>query len=278
MTDHVAQVLRVIVAATLIVGSMSSRSRASAQETAGELALADPGGAAGASPAPQTTSSVAPSRCEAHVAGLVGNDSAALGDPDVQALAKRRPMLAACGAVVRDSDQPCGLLTADDEKSCRKTRMTFHQLRDPKKRGFVLSDEDYRECTASIGASVCDAIRTAIDAGDPNKCPSKQPFGAVCRATITLDPALCPKKDAKECKRDVEHWKTFANGLVGLKKSGTPEERALAAAALGEADACTPIAQSALDDCTAATRPKPDRTAAPSSEGKVGDTRAAPTP
>ena len=156
--------------------------------------------------------------------------------------------------------------------------MTFHELRDPKKRGFIFSDEEYRDCTASVGVSVCDAIRSAIDAGDPSKCPSQQPLGAVCRATITLDPALCPKEGAKECKRDVEHWKTFADGLSGLRKSGTPEEQALAAAALGEADGCKPIAQSALDDCTAAIRPKAGRTAAPSSKGKVGDTRAVRTP
>lgn len=279
MTDHGVQVLRVIVVAMLVIGSSppSSSSGAFALETAGEPAPADPAALASASPTPETTSSGA-SRCEANIAGLVGNDSAALGDPDVQALAKRRPMLAACGAVVRDSDEPCGLLTDDDEKSCRKTRMTFHELRDPAKRGFIFSDEEYRDCVASIGASVCDAIRTAIGAGDPSQCPAKQPFGAVCRATITLDPSLCPKEGAKECKRDVEHWKTFADGLAGLRKSGTPEERALAAAALGEADACTPIAQSALEDCAAATRPKAGRTAAPASAGKVGGPRPARTP
>jgi hypothetical protein len=288
MTDHVVRVSCVVAVAILIVGSLplASYSKASAQEApptgTGKPAPAGSTGSAGASKSTQRTPGPGQSKCGATVAKLVGKGSAALRDPDVKALAKQSPNLVGCAAVVRDSDEPCDLLSADDAKSCRKTRSTFHELRDPKRRGFVLSDADYRECTASIEASVCDAFRTALRSGDPNQCPSKQPFGAVCRATITLDPALCPEEGAEECKKDVERWKVFATGLQGVKKSGSPEERALAAAALGEADACKPIAQAALDSCTAAgaatAGPPATGTTAPASKTDEGGAPTATTP
>jgi hypothetical protein len=291
MTDHVVRVLRVVAAAMLVIGSLplSSHSEVSAQPAqeapptgTGGPAPAGAAGPTGASTGARSTPDVAQSKCETGVAALIGKGSAALHDLEVKALAKRMPSLVACGAVLRDSDEPCDLLSADDAKSCRKTRLNFHALRDPKSHGFVFSDAEYRECEASIGATVCDAIRAAIRSGDPNQCPSKQPFGAVCRATITLDPALCPEEGAEECRREVEHWKVYATGLQGLKKSGSAEERVLAAAALGEPDACKPIAQSALDSCAATAAgtvdPRATSTTAPPSDGEAGGTPAATTP
>ncbi len=273
MTDHVVRVLRLVAAALLVVGASPSAwsARAAAAETAPQgtsaPAAAESPGRAAVSPGAKASPSAAQEQCEASVAILVGKGSDALRDPDVQALANRMPMLAACGAVVRDSDEPCDLLTDDDASSCRKTRLRFHELRDPKNRGFVFSDTEYRECTASLDASVCDAIRAAMSTRDPKKCPAQQPYGAVCRATIKLDPTLCPKEGADECKRDIQRWKGFANGLPGLKKSGSPADRALAAAALGEPNPCKPMAEAALAGCGPA--------AAPSGKGKVGATPAA---
>jgi hypothetical protein len=80
------------------------------------------------------------------------------------------------------------------------------------------------------------------------------PFGAACRAFVSLDATLCPS-DAKDCKKDVEQFKKYAGGLEGLKKSGTPEEQVLAAAALGKRDACEKTAKAALAECSKSTAP-----------------------
>lgn len=246
MTDFVVRVLRVVSVVMFIVASVLLPSLSKAAEEApaaagnGSTRPERPGGAG----AP-TTSAATKSQCEDRVARLVGKSSAALRDPDVQALAKATPRLALCAAIVRDSDEPCDLLPADQAKSCRKSRSTYRDLRDPKARGYIFPDAEYQECKKSPEyASVCDPMRNAIRSGNPDLCPSGQPFNAVCRASITLNPELCPTDDP-DCKKDIQRWKTYADGLEALKKSGSAEDRALAAAALGEADACNPIAKSA---------------------------------
>ena len=274
MTDHVA--LRVVAVAMLLGGSLplfsssrafgqaaapaagggaapSSSPKASGQQAPPAAAGATaPTGATGPTDAPivpPATAASVKSQCETRVARLVGKDAAALRDPEVKALAKSAPSIAICAAVVRDSDEPCDLLPEDQAKSCRKTRFTYHELRDPKSRGYVFTDVEYRDCKASKEyESLCDPLRDALRAGDPEKCPSKQPFGAMCRASIALDPTLCPADD-KDCKKDIEKYKVYAKGLQGLKTSGGEDQRALAAAALGEADACKPVTKPVLDAC-----------------------------
>ena len=284
MTDRVVRFFGGVAAAMAVVGSLALSSpivlaEEEAPKTAPTAAPSDADRAAGEAPRAQGAATVtAPAKCKEGVAGLVGKDTAALKDPSVRAAAKSMVNLAACRAVARDSDEPCAVLSTEDEQSCRKTRSRFHDLRASKDGRFHFSDAEYRLCVERQDASSCDAARAALSSGDPTKCPAKMPFGAACRAFVSLDATLCPS-DAADCKNDVAQYKKYAGGLKGLKKSGTPEEQVLAAAALGERDACGETAKAALDECSKATAPAPTpaRVAVPAEERDEEKDRPAAT-
>ena len=272
MTHRVVGMLRVV-AIVLFTGWVLQSSASQAAETAaapagkdapaaaGDAAKPASGGGAASEPAQQAApSGPSKSECEARVAKLTGKDAAALRAPEVKALAQTSPGLAVCGAVVRDSDEPCSLLEDAQAKACRKTRSIFHELRNPKGHGYIFTDAEYQECKKDPKyASVCDAIREALDTVDQSKCPTTEPFQSVCRASVTLNPALCPSDD-ESCRKDIARWRGFGEGLQKLRTSGTPEQQTLSAAALGEPDACKSMAKPAIDSCSgaASTPPAPD--------------------
>ena len=215
------------------------------------------------------------STCERYVAALSGDakQHALLNAADVQDLAKRVPDLLTCSAVKDDSDAPCKLL--GDEKainSCRAQRSIFHELRTyPNGRAFMFNDVQFEDCgNFKALAPYCESFRAAARAGDASKCEALGELQSNCRAQITLDKSLCtaPKGEnfqghdkgssktygdnmAKDCESQVESMAIYTKGMKAVAESGSPLDRQLAKAALGEADACAPSAQAAMKTCIA---------------------------
>lgn len=107
---------------------------------------------------------------------------------------------------------------------------------------------------------------------------------AKCRAMVTLDKAACQVEQADlksgefskdmpeffkeaegECKQKTEDRAFLGKGLNAIAESGPARERELAKAALGQADACAPFAQAAMDSCkgSGAGAPAPAGTSPP---------------
>ena len=89
------------------------------------------------------------------------------------------------------------------------------------------------------------------------------------------------KRMAEECKRDIKQRARFAQGLKALAESGASKDRPFAKAALGETDACAPLAKSAMDACMgggtpAAPTPRVGATGAEAPPAR-GTPAAAPT-
>ncbi len=215
------------------------------------------------SPAPEPTST--PSRCAEYVDVLSGKkkDDALLNDPNVRAIAAQSVDLVMCLAVARDSDEPCALTPKDapqHAQECRMTRAVFHELRtNPQGRAFMFPDYKYQACRAEPKvASICDRWRAAARTGDPNQCTGMGEWETECRAELTLDESLCPKTPEPEgCKKAIAAGRAFANGLKSVAQSGSPRDRALAKAALGEQDACAPFAEAAVGNCESPPVPPP---------------------
>jgi len=204
--------------------------------------------------------------CERYMAILSGKKkgSIPLDDPQLKAAANGAPDLVTCGAVVADSAELCGLLSAPDD--CRRLQSVFHELKtNPNGRGFLMSDEEYAECRKglpeySLDPSMCDVFREAARAGDPSKCP---PQGKVegmegwCKAIVGLDKSKCvgiggvddKEQGKKACEKIIDRNEHFAKGLDELAKSGSTLERALASATLGKADACKGFETAAMKAC-----------------------------
>jgi hypothetical protein len=256
--------------------------RSLAQAPAGGTPVANPPAASEpAAATPEATAVNTPdaaarrASCENIVAALSGESKheALLKDPQVEALAKRVPDLLTCRAVKEDSDGPCKLL--EDERavrSCRAKQSTFHEWRAyPNGRAFMFNNVQFEDCgNFKPFAPYCEGFRAAARAGDASKCKAVGEFESLCRGLITLDKSLCsaPKgKDfqgrdqgnsqtwadgvEKDCKRQIDGMALYAKGMKAVADSGTPLDRQLAKAALGQPDACAPSAEDAIKTCVA---------------------------
>lgn len=243
----------------------------------------------GASPAARSPAPPArkPSReeCERYVSVLAGRekDPAVLKQEDVKAMVAPVADLVTCGAVRADSDEPCALIKDASGDQCRETRALFHELRvHPKGRAFMFDEHEFEKCKGenALMAPVCETIRKAIMAGDPNQCVINADFESICRnvhgdvdvascakeaprvleahcrAKIRLDESACDvpgsdKKMAEECRRDIRARKAYGKGLKELVTSGAPREKELAKAALDDPDACKAFSQPVMKACLA---------------------------
>jgi hypothetical protein len=212
--------------------------------------------------------------CGRYAAALAGSASeqALLDTPEVASLAGQATDVVFCGAVVLDSEAHCRRFLPDEKgpgMACRQVQAIYHELRAAKpSRMFLFSDVEWQECkkNPATGAAVCDAFREAIQSGDAAKCASAGDLEPMCRAFLALDPSLCRfspevesrmKKDMgkegpsveESCKAKIESQKFLAKDLPALATSGPPRERAFAKAALGEADACAPFIETAIQQC-----------------------------
>ena len=209
--------------------------------------------------------------CERYVAVLSGakEDKALLRDTEFQALARRMPELATCGAVRRDSDELCGVLEENQSMNCRSTLSVYHEMRTyPKGRSFMMDDVKIKECREHPElAPFCDPFREALRSGDLSKCASTGDLQFLCKAYISLDKSLCQADAAdiegltaesrkgleKDCRKAIDAQAPRAQGLKGLAESGSAVERERAKAALRQKDACAPLAQTASDMCVGNT-------------------------
>ena len=217
--------------------------------------------------------------CEHFASVLAGRkgDSALLDTADVKGLAQGLPDLVTCGAVVQDSEKHCKVLLTRDTKdattgfvpdspykACREGWSEFHELKaHPQGRAFMFNDVALQNCkTAKEMQPMCDGIRAAMRSGDESKCSSLGAMESICRAHIKLDKSLCqaPKGNAffdehgaeiaKDCATKIESKAILAKGLKSVAESGPARERELAKAALKQSDACAPLVQRAVEQCT----------------------------
>lgn len=201
--------------------------------------------------------------CERYVAHLSGTkpDAALAKDPAVLALVQKTSDLVTCTAVLTNSDDQCTRLGAADSseaKDCTFVRYMLDEAKTyPDGRSYMF--ENYGQCRGSAMAAKCDQLREALRTKDAAKCAGTGELETICRAFITLDPAQCgtPKPDGKDlasdCKRDIERKAWLANGVKAAASSAPPRERAFAKAALGEANACAPFVEQAMDVCVASS-------------------------
>jgi hypothetical protein len=210
---------------------------------------------------------VTPAKCKEYVAVLSGEkkDDAMLADPELKEVAARSFDLIACRAVATGSDASCALVP-ENKDECRLLWSILHELRtNPQGRSFMFPDIKYQMCRADPDvAPICDRLRDALRSGDPKKCAGIGSEEATCRAMVSLDKSLCGKGDDRfGCTKAIEAGVVFSKGLKSLAESGPPRERALAKAALGEADACESFARAALEDCPAPTTTSTTNAAVP---------------
>jgi hypothetical protein len=244
--------------------------------------------------------------CTRYVAALAGKgDAALLKDPELQTLAMRVPDLITCLAVKGDSMALCDPLTTMEDgqrrytaeaRDCIYAQSMYHEVRAyPKGTSFVYPEIEYKQCDSP---EFCAALQEATRTGDETKCPPG-PWQSICRAYVKLDPSLCrvegkiqEYKDDKGkpiafdemCKQTIASRKFLAKGLQALADSGSPKERVLARAALGQADACAEYERAAVETCLALPGPgiegtPPAGEAAPAAEpGATGGGSPAKTP
>jgi hypothetical protein len=216
--------------------------------------------------------------CERYIGAITGReeDKTLLKDPAVHALALQVPDLITCLAVKNDSEAMCDLLIATQSagqkrytskaRDCLYTQAMYHEARTyPKSTSFLFHEMEWRQCD---GRKVCEALREATRTGDETKCAEAGPFQSICRAYVKLDTSLCrvegklPQRKgdegadaesavAENCKKTIESRRFLAGGLKKSADSGSENERALAQAALGQADACKQYEKAAIDMCLA---------------------------
>lgn len=164
-----------------------------------------------------------------------------LDAPEVKrALAETARAFASCRAVAADDDAPCARLAGDKERAfCRDRRARFHAARASSSAPLVLGDEALARCKKAVPGSACDALRDALRAGNPSLCPASGPVADDCPALAAADPARCKSED---CRRLADFSRLVrAGGLARVAESGAPDDRPLAAAALGRPGACAPL-------------------------------------
>lgn len=158
-----------------------------------------------------------------------------------------------CRAVATNGDAACAAIAgAEKRDDCAMQRALFHAARAaPSDRSWRFPDAWHAHCRQAGAGAACDAYRDALRAGDPAKCPKAPAALADCPALAALDPARCPDAD---CAARVARDRLLTDGgLAQLAESGAPEERVLAAAALGRPDACEPTIASFVAVCRSAS-------------------------
>jgi len=318
---HRAVICSIIAGAYLVLPTYAEPAAPASPSTAPTMVGTPPGaptpgtGATPAgTPAPQVDAQAAArakrAACESLAAALSGRpaERQLLNDPRAASLAELVPDLVTCGAVATDSDELCKL-AAGSSGSCLTTRSVFHELRaNPKGRGFVFSEAEYQHCRAEMPLKVCEKMRNAVTSGDPSKCdgqwldktdgraPGMEKARvedmstlctAFCRALVSADKSLCRQlKDPemmRRCESQIEDKVVFARGLKDIAATGKPPERDFARAALGEADACKAMMQTAVDKClersfTPAVEKSAPVTVSPNPSGPKPPSPAGPTP
>jgi hypothetical protein len=269
-------------------------------------AAAAPQDAPAAPPAIAADSPPSRSACDRYIAALSGRtqDAALLESADLKAVLQVAPDLGTCTAVASDSDALCQKLfpvESGPTMMCRHTRAIFHELKNyPQGRSFMFTEIDWQGCRGIpvMPATVCDAMRDALRAGDVEACAKAGDAASICRAYATLDKSVCrlegelakatfsmpDKKEGetgkvelkpaaeKSCRQLIESRAFMAKGLKALAESGPAREKALAKAALGEPDACATFAEPALELCAGRTSAAPPAQVPPlPSEGSGGE-------
>jgi len=228
---------------------------------------------------PKDASKVDLTDCEQYVAALSGQNPALLKDPGVTAFAPKAAELLTCLAVKNDSRAMCDPLietSPSGEKSylaeardCFFAQSIFHEARAyPKGTSFTFTEIEVQQCD---NPKACGAVLEATRTGDETKCAQLGPFQSICRAFVKLDTSLCrvegklPARqgdaDAVEskveegCRTTIDTRKYLARGLKAVAESGSGKEKALAQAALGQADACKEFEKSAIATCVSTTAP-----------------------
>jgi hypothetical protein len=217
--------------------------------------------------------------CDQYVAALAGRNPALLKDAGLAEFAPHAAELLTCLAVKNDSRATCDPLvetSPSGEKSyfaeardCIFAQSIFHEARAyPKGTSFTFTEIEVQQCD---DPKACAAVLEATRTGDEKKCAQLGPFQSICRAFVKLDASLCKVEgklparqgdaDAVEskveegCRTTIQSRKYLASGLQAVAKSGSGKEKALARAALGEADACKEYEKSALEKCVSITAP-----------------------
>lgn len=261
---------------------------------------------AAAAPAPNDPARRA--TCERYVAVLSGKqtDPSLLASDEVQWLAAASRPLVTCGAIAADNVDACKSVSQwrpcpTCEKvgtpgpkrpitnDCYSSWAIFHELKtNAKSRAYMLE-----ECLApdQEWADLCGGITQGLRSGDCSAAGKAEPL---CRAFMTLDPALCapieglPSDLPDSCRQRIA-WRGFlAKGLAPLADTpisdpavtaefGDPVRLQMyAGAALGRADSCRTFEAEALKFCTEnqmMVAPPTIAAAAP-----VAETPAAPPP
>ncbi len=154
----------------------------------------------------------------------------------------------ACRAVAVDADAACDpIVSVEVRKDCRLTRAFYHAARTAENPAWRMPDEWLAACRSGGMGAACDAYRDALRGRDASRCPSGAADLADCAALAKGDPARCPDE---RCKVRVRRYQALAaGGLARLASDGDPEDRTLAAAALGRKDACAALLDSFVQAC-----------------------------
>ena len=281
------------------------QSPTSAAPPTATLAPSTPTAAVPPTEAPPVPDTATQSECESYVNVLSGRskDVKLLEKPEARPLVSSYPNLIMCGAVVSDSDEMCRKLMRTEsgpDNLCRRMVATFHELKAyPKGRSFMFEEVDSEECRNAPfpGAKICDAFRAAMRSADVKECAATGVLQSVCRAYIGLDASLCRlegtpepatmperkqgegpidvKKAVEEsCRETIGERAPLAAGLEALTSSGQPQLKAFAKAALGQKDACAPLAAEAMQACTSVVPTPAPQVSPPAPQASPPDTPA----
>jgi hypothetical protein len=145
-----------------------------------------------------------------------------------------------CRAIEIGSNAPCAALTnAASRKDC-EAQMALYPAGSKDKSGASLrtglAQRMWKMCVdAKTAARDCEALKAAIADANAAKCPAADKSGT-CRAVALADPKECKEKG--DCERMAQTLSAIASGDT----SALPEQdRAFAAAAMKQADACNPL-------------------------------------
>lgn len=178
---------------------------------------------------------------------------------------------AICLAVSKDDPATCDSAADDRKEDCQIEQMRFHELRHAREANkWRYTDIDLAQCihhaaTAGKNKGLCEDYAAAVRQQDPSRCPTLNVEGLnECPALAALDPARCPSgKKHERCIESVERFKLMASGgLKALAEQGSPSDKQLARAALGDKEACDMLSQfvplCANSDLNKKVTPEPD--------------------
>lgn len=286
-----------IMAVTLAVATVCFQARAADAPAAAGETPSQGGETPGATK--KTVDSAERAKCQS-VAAAFGKrtaNSALLGSPEARVLGMQNPQLVMCTAVLTDSDEPCKRYLPVEHgpsNGCLQLRAIFHELRTyPGKPTYMFTDLDWQLCRNNPDfTEACDKLRAALRSGNEKECAGIGIGEPLCRAAFSGDKAKCdlkvvvaksevarpdPKQGepktlnvaemiAGDCHEKLETRAWLKDGLKQLAESAPPQERALARAALGQADACSELVDQAVARC------------APGDKEPAGESTPAATP